>query len=624
MHAMVKEIEERLKRFKIFDNQKNVMSQKDRHIALKICIAGAFYPNYFTQKSISSSEFQERTMFHDLNGRDPCNTIYFKGIEPKYHPLLYQNQVKDFFRNNGVVAPNEEIKVSCDEGAAKIFVSFIGKQETIDDGSDTKKNIDWVPGRVKAQLYKAMKLSRETIKLRLKVCDDEMLHTYCEENKLDIDTLGKRVNDVTKYAELCALPTLSLSVMYGTVTFILHPNKFYFRPNIFPNIETYKAILFHLHKERLDETVDRQGIIGKIVAVKYLTKHQELLRAERFYQRAKVISSIKSVGGNKHQYRVLLIDEGEEITVDLSEMRCIDKIMIRPNAIGSRSTSMIKIADIPPRAYESTLAEIQPSYLKSNVGKWTTDAISTFAEMCFNKEKVNAKVYSVWNGIVALYLYVDDKNINQHLVDTQLAQKAEENFASKRDHANRYKFQLYQDPTVGPSTEFDQYLHEFYEKPVLCPKKEYLKKTITLRGPISPLETTIHSLTKAGSINKVKIDRQSVNCVLLDTDPQQPTERLIVATSISTSSQNQELTLRNSTIMPNIEGFASIMSILFGPIVEIHRDETKTRYTNALCGLGYENVGDCCRPYFSSHDLSINFDVTLNDKDMERVSIIFF
>lgn len=49
--------------------------------------------------------------------------------------------------------------------------------------------------------------------------------------------------------------------------------------------------------------------------------------------------------------------------------------------------------------------------------------------------------------------------------------------------------------------------------------------TLDLKGPFSPLEMHIYSVINSGLNKQIVIEGNSVNAVLLDTDPQDPHER---------------------------------------------------------------------------------------------------
>jgi hypothetical protein len=53
----------------------------------------------------------------------------------------------------------------------------------------------------------------------------------------------------------------------------------------------------------------------------------------------------------------------------------------------------------------------------------------------------------------------------------------------------------------------------------------YAVLQVTLRGPESPLEMKLYNLTQVGMPRMVNIEWNSVNSVLLDTEPQDPHDR---------------------------------------------------------------------------------------------------
>ena len=119
---------------------------------------------------------------------------------------------------------------------------------------------------------------------------------------------------------------------------------------------------------------------------------------------------------------------------------------------------------------------------------------------------------------------------------------------------------------------------------------ELCKLRINLKGPYSPLEITATTFTRAALHNSVVIENESVNSILLDTDPQDLHEKLIVAGCVGTS--QQKLVIRQTTMMPNIPGLPALIGLLFAPNAKIIFDEDRTRVVSILFGLGYdENTG---------------------------------
>ena len=46
--------------------------------------------------------------------------------------------------------------------------------------------------------------------------------------------------------------------------------------------------------------------------------------------------------------------------------------------------------------------------------------------------------------------------------------------------------------------------------------------------------------------------------------------------------------VRGTTLMPNIHGLTSLLTLIFAPRAEFRADEKRTRLTGAICGLGYD------------------------------------
>jgi ATP-dependent RNA helicase TDRD9 len=120
---------------------------------------GAFYPNYFIQTSNDGAD--EREAFAILGGRDPCNTVYFSGFDPKYIGPLYQKKVKELFYD---VIPNlDHVKVSFDNGTSKIYVTIKNYDNQVDDGVfDNNRLTAYVPGRVIPEVYSAIKMRKSS------------------------------------------------------------------------------------------------------------------------------------------------------------------------------------------------------------------------------------------------------------------------------------------------------------------------------------------------------------------------------------------------------------------------------------------------------------------------------
>lgn len=629
MYQLVTEISNRLEPFNLKPSEgvhRLLLKPREKNTILKVCIAGAFYPNYFVRASSIATSDKEERMFRDLNGLDPCNTVFYRGIGYDDMGVLYENQVKDFFRTNQVVSSGDDVKVTFDKGSKKMFVTFLGKQQLIDCGTtDEKPTSDWVPGKVHTELYKAMKL-KYIKQLKIKVMDVPDMARYAQnigagrfENGVFIP---RNIN--IKHEDLCCLPDKYTKTIIGRISHIITPNKFWIKPSDTRNELVSHAIRNALNHLRLEQYTDFTDLNGKVVAV--FTRNEEARHKNypRKFHRARVLSSV--ISNSLHQFQVHLIDEGEVKVVDSSQLFKLEGAWTKGGEVGFQDDNQIYLVDIPPRVFEASLAEIRPSYVTSPVGKWTPDAINIFKNLIAQQDdEFQIEIYSIWNGIASVILYdkheKERNSINKQLLKVQLAQTCEESYPSKVDHAERYNAQNFlknEDKCLSTPQNTLDYLKDFYTTHYKPPPIQLCKKTVSLTGPISPLETTIYPTIRTATTQNLSIDQQSVNCILLDTDPQDPCDRLVVASSVSFNAIKKKLTLRNTTIMPNIYGFSQFMAMLFAPKIELHRDISETRYCSLLCGLGYnEKRGSSLYP---EHDLILRFDTLMDHDDMKSIN----
>jgi ATP-dependent RNA helicase TDRD9 len=137
----------------------------------------------------------------------------------------------------------------------------------------------------------------------------------------------------------------------------------------------------------------------------------------------------------------------------------------------------------------------------------------------------------------------------------------------------------------------------------------------------------------------IKVEDDSVNSVLLDDQPGDPHERLLVAASVCTlllyfffilfftnptrfeqvltNQMGDKVVVRGTTLMPNIHGLPSLLTLLFAPRAEFRSDEKRTRLIGAICGLGYDAQRD--QSICPDHDMEIAF-----DKEIDNEVISFF
>lgn len=166
-HQLVRELTLRLDKLGIYETcgpNRVHWTDQEKSIILKVVIAGAFYPNFFSTPPIANP-MVERDIFHVLNGRDPNNTVFFTGFQPKHIRELYVDSIRELFRGLVVDDDNvDSIKVSFDPNSEKVFVTFDGLQRIIDDATpDWESKRCSLPGRTLTEVYKAVKMRKMNI-----------------------------------------------------------------------------------------------------------------------------------------------------------------------------------------------------------------------------------------------------------------------------------------------------------------------------------------------------------------------------------------------------------------------------------------------------------------------------
>lgn len=338
------------------------------------------------------------------------------------------------------------------------------------------------------------------------------------------------------------------------------------------------------------------------------------------YHRAKVLYLAKTAEVKLEQqlmYRCHFIDFGMEKDVPVTELRCIV------------DDGVLQYAEYPPRAFECRLAQIQPSSLASEKSIWTTDAIATFSNLV-KDIVVTAEVYSVVDSVANVYIRAGEVIVNQFLITEGVAQQSEETYMSKMDHTFRLKHQRSPPPASGGCTSaswLDEEMlksigensEEFKE---FRPSQASCVARVTLKGPYSPLESQIFGAIAASANKQASIDPQSVNSVLLSSCTHDATESLVVAVSMTEKSGGNQVTARETTLMPNIPGFAALMAMIFAPRIDLLQDRHRTQYVSLLCGLGRSAKID--GPMFEEHDVELNLDVHIDNDDLQDVNQIRF
>lgn len=352
--------------------------------------------------------------------------------------------------------------------------------------------------------------------------------------------------------------------------------------------------------QQLRQYVGNAGAITKGLMV--------LAKRGAHFQRATVIRP-ENQTNRQPQFYVRFIDFGDIVLLPMDKLRLMPEELVR------------QYGDLPPRMFECRLALVQPSSVISNSNRWSQKA-NEMLDSLGRCGRVEVEVYSLLNDVAAVLIHMRDGILNEKMVELQLARRADEDYMSRMDHDFRERKQ---ESAKHLTSAERQQINEEYLRSCQMPKDLDLSpppldrcpSVVHLKGPYSPLETTMYSTIRVGVWKTVKIDMSSVNAVLLDANPQDQHDQMIVSHSTVESPDGQTLTARGTTQMPNIHGFGALMAMLFCPAMQIKCNRYGTKYVSILAGLGFNP--ETLEPYFEEHDMVINLDVKILEDDVRLV-----
>lgn len=95
---------------------------------------------------------------------------------------------------------------------------------------------------------------------------------------------------------------------------------------------------------------------------------------------------------------------------------------------------------------------------------------------------------------------------------------------------------------------------------------------------------------------------------------------MVVASFVTTNESGDKLTLRSTTVMPNLPGLPALVCLMFAPMVELRSNDSLTKLSGALCGLGRDP--ETGHSLFAENDIELIFDVELNLNDIAHINKI--
>ncbi|CAN8000514.1 unnamed protein product [Ixodes hexagonus] len=578
IERLVDELKKRLISFNIrIDPRPNMGAVDDNTnlLILRLVICGAFYPHYFTQESLNEAD-----CFKGLV-TDPLCSVTVSGI-PANQGILYDHALRRMFG-----CCSEHMKIHFEE--SKATIEFLRKSSSVG---------------ILPAVYTAVKMRQLRIPLELSLFRPEDAKEKLERlRRLQEDNAGNKLKTnrmvvVPAISSLKSVPLPSTSQMTISIymTEVVTCGHFYAH---------YLDPAFEMAEQHMTLAMNHDG--GRNLKPVSSELRLEMLVLAPFkgaYYRAR-IEALRP----QNKAAVFFVDYGNRMILDVSLLREIDP------------DTLLDALVTPAQAFQCKLAEIKPSVLSCGKEQWTERAKEVFERLVSGKELV-ARVYSVVDEVVRVHLLVRDGhrmvNVNEELVRMGIADRCEESFLSKKNHQLRERVESYHqsvtDPTEAPldgCEEVDTGRLNF-GMPQMSARK------VKLNGPHSPLEVRLSGMTKVCSQRGVRVERTSVNSVLLESEPQRRHARMLVACHVGQSATSDHVTLRSTTLLPAIPGLHCLMPLLFAPCVEFRADPERTEYIGALCGLGFEEHTGLA--LYADHDMELTFDTAFTQDDLFLVN----
>ncbi|KAL2743188.1 putative ATP-dependent RNA helicase spindle-E isoform X1 [Vespula maculifrons] len=590
IEALVYDVTQRLKKFGITESvgiNKVMWDDEVRPFVLKIVIAGAFYPNYF----IKHQNIEELKEGHKiLNGLDLTNTVYLQGWPLKQPGLLYARKIQNIFQD---CFKSSAGKVNVSFKFSRIYLQF-------------SKNYTDEERKIPLSVYRSIKMRQCNMPIEVSVLSEKNALDLAKKMNLKDKSIFFN-NDISiKEGKKPAyinpnLPGLDISYIPIKIINVIDPGHFWIHINdkdTYNKIRQIKKVL-NEEKKSLKE-FDSLPKINSLVAVPFKKTFQV-----EFYR-----GVIKNyIGKSDNKFALCqLIDIGHTIKIHPNDIRQIIHCK--------------DIMKIPALALECVLTNIQPCTIHSHKVYWPQEANNKFHELLESNEQIFGEIYSVVNSVIALTLIAvtaDKKiNINQILIDQELAMHKEESYLSRLNNDLRKR---YENMNATQLLYYEKMQYEDYNS---CddypdpPEDSKCVSTVRLRGPFSPLECSLRHLTIAGRDKKVIIETNSVNSVLLDSNWKEQQKHLLVAGTVSQNVNGSNLTLRNTTLIPAIPGLTALLALIFTPRMELRRNSSGTYYVGALCGLGCDSSTK--ESLFPERDMEIYFDVEITFDDLQDIN----
>lgn len=573
---LIEDLRKRLLDFNIQTHRKIYERERiepDDLLILKLVIAGAFYPNYFQSQDVDEADATK-----SMNGFDPSTTVVVHGAPNTINH--YTSKVLRLFRTCGI---GEALHFD----SSRIFVEFKkhpNSDSTIEPAvysalkmRDLQMSLSFLVSKKRDEELRLLKNS-----LPNDLCNPETgLRTNRLNAKLNLERQGNKV----EFSVTCESKQVKLKES-GYFDILVHhvisPGLFW---GTYGDDES-RDILHQIHQKinvfdgkNLQVLDGKKIVVGALVVAHYIDS----------YYRGKIIEV------SEECIKVFFVDFG-----NTEEINDVEKIRRCPAAV----------VDYSFQAFECGLSEISPIE-----NQWSHDAIESFKAWVLFEEngnqKIIAKIYSQYHNKYRLSLFIDDININRLLIEENYAIYKEEPLMSRSRHEEMKNVS---------QTDYKKPIAKAYVEDVIDepdPEEEVMK--VNLRGPFSPYKLGFSSLTRVGRTKSVRVERDSVNSILVSDQQEVKSLRFLVAATVTMNPTGSVMNARETCLLPNIPGLLSMLVLVFAPQIELRSNKGRTHYTGVLCGLGpgHRTQGD---GILDSNDMEIQLETTLENNDIALIN----
>ncbi|XP_056089120.1 ATP-dependent RNA helicase TDRD9 [Rhinichthys klamathensis goyatoka] len=588
---LFEDLKKRVSRFNMHisssSNPTDYTSLHKQRFILQVVIAGAFFPNYFSQ-----GEIDEQLASKELSGNDPKTTILIRNLPP--FAFLCYKQLQSLFRQCGQVKS----------------IAFDGSRAYVEFYRSCVRETGVLP-----EVLLALLRARQTPGLHLLVHHTDEVEVHAR-GKPIAHLRYARVNvDVQSHA-VCPVGVLSSTVnpeklpssrdFVINITEVIDVGHFWGFQTDQSSVEKQCQLTVALNMRDLRPV--SVSLYPNLLCVAPFKDGQQLAK----YYRAKVLHILGS------NVEVFFVDFGNTSTVPCSSLRELPSDLMTP----------------PFQAQEFCIAGMGPSAQSLILGdRWSSRARNRFKTLTSGRSAI-VSLYSILHGVMRIDLHISlemgDVSVADLLVQEGHACHTPESFESQQSH--EVLISLYEDMASGrftPSSAsgslnsrmeedkqlINELLQHFCVSSTSAPKCKAL-----VHGPSSPHKISVHSMSRVSHFRAVGIERDSINSVMVNEKPQDCHERMLVAAAVSLSASGSHILLKETSLMPHIHGFPSLVTMLFTPVMELRTNEERTCFTGALCGLGWNPISQ--EAMLPEHDIELAFDVKFDIEDITEINAL--